>query len=163
MEIQGIPLSVRSPYNVRLKQAKTDLSRYKKQSKEVHSRNDLLGNAAGRFNAMSASDDPYSERARLLVGTHTLEDGHRRVEESTRIALETEAQGADILRDLRLQGETIRHTHETLQRADTSIGRASGTMKDMIWQHKKQYVILGGLGAVLVLVILLILYFKLVR
>ncbi|KAJ7582541.1 vesicle transport v-snare protein vti1 [Mycena floridula] len=164
VEIQGIPMSVRPPYSARLKQAKYDLNRYKKLSKELHSnsRAELLGNS--RFSAVSASDDPYSDdRTRLLAGTHSLSDGNRRLAETTRIALETEQQGADILRDLSRQGEQIDNSRNTLRAADTSIGRATTTLKGMIWQNKKQRFIIGGIVVVLILVVILILYFKLVR
>jgi vesicle transport through interaction with t-SNAREs 1 len=58
------------------------------------------------------SDDPYavSDRARLLSGTALLEDGSRRLDESHRIALDTEAQGAEILRNLRGQREQIENS-----------------------------------------------------
>jgi vesicle transport through interaction with t-SNAREs protein 1 len=83
---------------------------------------------------MLPSDDPYasSDRTRLLQGTATLEDGSRRLADSQRIALETEEQGADILRSLRGQREQIENARDTLRTADTSIDRASGTLKSMI-------------------------------
>lgn len=60
--------------------------------------------------------------------------GTRRLDNAHRIALETEDVGADILRNLRGQREQIEHTRDTLQHADTSIDRASGTLKKMIWR-----------------------------
>jgi hypothetical protein len=56
------------------------------------SRSDLLGGAGGRPIGPSSADDPYgtSDRSRLLAGTTTLEDGSRRLQDSQRIALETE-------------------------------------------------------------------------
>ncbi|PBK73494.1 vesicle transport v-snare protein vti1 [Armillaria solidipes] len=167
VEIQGIPLSIRSQYSARLKQAKVDLNRYKKLSKDLHSqasRTDLLGN--NRFKTTATSDDPYGEgndRTRLLTGSEALNDGNRRIADSTRIALETETQGADILRNLRVQREQIENTRDTLHTADISIDRSSGTIKGMIRQMYKQRVVLGVLIAVLVLVVLLIFYFKLIR
>lgn len=110
VEIQGVPNSIKAPYTGRLKQVKADLTKYKKLSKESHSqasRTDLLG---VHKSATSGSDDPYGEqndRSRLLAGTDTLNDGSRRITESTGIALETETHGADILRTLRGQREQI--------------------------------------------------------
>ncbi|KIY64959.1 vesicle transport v-snare protein vti1 [Cylindrobasidium torrendii FP15055 ss-10] len=169
LEIQGIPTSIRPQYAARLKQAKLDLARYKKLSKDLQSqssRTDLLGGSAARGFRNSPSDDPYNEqgdRTRLLAGHETLTDGSRRLAASQRIALETEQQGADILRNLGRQREQIENTRDTLQEADTSIGRATGTVKGMIRQMYKQRVILGLLIAVLIVVVLVILYFKLVR
>jgi vesicle transport through interaction with t-SNAREs protein 1 len=54
------------------------------------------------------------QRTRLLAGTSTLEDGSRRLADSQRIALETEAQGADILRNLGRQREQIVNARETV-------------------------------------------------
>jgi vesicle transport through interaction with t-SNAREs protein 1 len=113
IEIQGIPQSIRPQYTNRLRTAKADLTRYKKLAKESHSqvsRSELLsGNNGGYVN----SDDPYgpsSDRARLLAGNTLLEDGSRRLKDSQRIALETEAQGADILSNLRMQREQIENS-----------------------------------------------------
>ena len=134
IEIQGIPQSLRPSYQSRIKASKADLQRYKKLSKEQHtqlSRSELLS----RPGVSATSDEPYgatSDRTRLLAGTSLLEDGSRRLLESQRIALETEEQGADILRSLRGQREQIQNARDTLQRADTSIDRASGTLKKMI-------------------------------
>ncbi|TFK32549.1 vesicle transport v-snare protein vti1 [Crucibulum laeve] len=166
VEIQGIPQSIKSQYTSRLKQAKADLTKYKKLSKDLHSqaaRSDLLG---GFRKGTPNSDDPYgegSDRTRLLVGTETLNDGSRRLMDSTRIALETEEQGADILRTLRGQREQIENARDTLGRADTHIDKASVTLKGMIRQMYKQRVIIGAISAFFVILIGVILYFKLVR
>ncbi|KAJ3475323.1 hypothetical protein NLI96_g11913 [Meripilus lineatus] len=134
IEIQGIPQSIRPSYQARIKSAKADLQRYKKLSKDLHaqvSRADLLSHSG----LSPSSDEPYgqsNDRTRLLAGTSILEDGSRRLLESQRIALETEEQGADILRGLRGQREQIQNARDTLSRADTSIDRASGTLNKMI-------------------------------
>ncbi|KAK7038725.1 t-SNARE VTI1 [Paramarasmius palmivorus] len=143
IEVQGIPVSIRPQYAARLKQAKIDLNRLKRLAKDTHakaSRGDLLG---GRFGA-SRSDDPYrdeeqNERTRLLAGNQTLGDGQRRLGDATRIALETEALGADILRDLGTQRETIQHSRDMLNTADTSLDRASGTIKKMIRDPSNEF------------------------
>jgi vesicle transport through interaction with t-SNAREs protein 1 len=153
IEIQGIPQSIRPQYQARLRTAKADLTRYKKQYKDVHAqlaRSALLSSSShpGAF----TSDEPYgptSDRTRLLSGTQVLEDGTKRLQDSHRIALETENQGADILLNLRQQREQIINSRDTvglfrrglfiftltssqLQTANTSIDRASGTLKGMI-------------------------------
>ncbi|KAE9397774.1 V-snare-domain-containing protein [Gymnopus androsaceus JB14] len=161
-EIQGIPTSGRSQYTTRLKQAKLDLNRYKKIAKDEHAQ---TSRANIRFDA-PRSDDPYDERAnertRLLAGHQTLSDGSRRLENSTRLALETEDIGADILVSLRRQREQIENTSNTLNQADASIDRASGTIHKMIRQMHKQRFIIAGIVLVLIAVVVLILYFKLI-
>ncbi|KAG5350067.1 hypothetical protein C0989_000385 [Termitomyces sp. Mn162] len=138
VEIQGIPQSIKAQYSTRLKQVKAELMRYKKLAKEVHaqqSRSDLLARSGAGGN--KSSDDPYGEqgdRARLLAGIQTLDDSGRRLRDTNRIALEAEDQGADILRTLRGQRETIETTRDTLRSADSNIDRASGTVKKMIRQ-----------------------------
>lgn len=167
IEIQGIPQSIRSSYQTRIKAAKADLQRYKKLSKDLHAqaaRSDLLSRPG--MSPSPASDDPYgtsSDRTRLLAGTALLEDGSRRLLDSQRIALETEEQGADILRSLRGQREQIQNARDTLSRADNSIDRASGTLKKMIRRMYQQRVVTAAIIVVLVLLIGIILWFKLVR
>ncbi|RDB22880.1 Vesicle transport through interaction with t-SNAREs 1A [Hypsizygus marmoreus] len=163
IEIQGIPQSIRAQYHTRLRTAKADLARYKKLLKEQRAqvaRSDLLTSPQ----PYASSDDPYaanSDRSRLLAGTQLLEDGSKRLQESHRIALETENQGADILLNLRQQREQIENARGTLQTADSSIDRASGTLKKMIRQMYKQRVVTGAIVAILVLLIVIIIWSKL--
>jgi vesicle transport through interaction with t-SNAREs 1 len=121
IELQGMPQSIKPQYQARIKSAKAELTRFKKLSKERHaqlSRSDLLGGVGGRPIGPSSSDDPYGtgDRTRLLAGTSLLEDGTRRLQESQRIALETEEQGSDILTNLRRQREQIENTRDTVRR-----------------------------------------------
>ncbi|KAL4075955.1 vesicle transport v-SNARE protein N-terminus-domain-containing protein [Scleroderma yunnanense] len=165
IEIQGIPQSIRQQYQIGLRTAKGDLTRYKKLSKDQHSqfsRAELLA-SPGRVGSPS-SDEPYgstSDRTRLLAGTATLEDGSRRLQESQRIALETEDQGAEILVNLRSQREQIENARDTLRTADSSIDRASGTLKKMIRRMYQQRVVTAAIIILLVLLIGIIIYEKL--
>jgi len=166
IEIQGIPQSIRSQYQSRIRSSKADLPRYKKLSREMHaqaSRADLFSTNGG--GAPATSDEPYgsSDRVRLLAGTALLEDGSKRLQESQRIALETEEQGADILRSLIGQREQIENSRNTLQSADNSIDRASGTLKKMIRRMYQQRVITAIIIIVLVILIGIIIWGKLSR
>lgn len=119
IEVQGMPQSIKPQYQARIKSAKAELTRHKKLSKDLHAqltRSDLLGGVGGRPIGPSSADDPYgsSDRTRLLAGTSLLEDGTRRLQDSQRIALETEEQGADILSNLRRQREQIENTRDTV-------------------------------------------------
>ncbi|EJD41301.1 V-snare-domain-containing protein [Auricularia subglabra TFB-10046 SS5] len=156
VEIHGMPASIKSQFQARARQAKADLARLKKTARELSQRSELLGSRS------PAADDPYNTdaRTRLLAGTETLADGTRRLEESQRLALETEDIGTDILRNLHGQREQIEHARDTLRTADSSIDKASGTLKTMIRRMYQQRVITGAIIAVLVLVILIILYEK---
>ena len=65
----------------------------------------------------SRSGSPsFAQAQRLLSATDKLADGQRRLEESHRVALETEDLGTGILRDLRGQRETLEHTRDTVRR-----------------------------------------------
>jgi len=117
IEIQGIPQSLRPQYQTRLRTSKETLSKYKKLLKDAHdqvARSSLLSSA--KSSDFATSDEPYgsSDRARLLSGTTMLEDGSRRLQESQRIALETEEQGAGILANLRMQRETIMNSRNVV-------------------------------------------------
>jgi len=166
LEIQGMPTSIKQQYQTRVRTAKSDLTRFKKSAKDQHSalsRSDLLGSRAGG-DAYENSDEPYganSDRQRLLAGSSVLEDGTRRLQDSQRVALETEQQGADILGNLRRQREQIEHARDTLHTADNSIDRASGTLKTMIRRMYQQRTVTIAIIVVLVLIILIILWAKL--
>ncbi|KIO24014.1 hypothetical protein M407DRAFT_104260 [Tulasnella calospora MUT 4182] len=166
VEIQGMPQSIKSKYQSRVKSSKAELQKWKKQAKDLHfsgARQELF---AGRSNA-AAADDPYaddevrSQRTRLLQGNQTLAESTRRLEDSQRIALETEGIGADILTNLRQQRGQIENARDQLQQADGSINKASGTLKGMIRRMYQQKIVTGAIITVLVLLILIILWEKL--
>ncbi|KAF9499222.1 vesicle transport v-snare protein vti1 [Pleurotus eryngii] len=170
LTLQAIPKSIRTPYTTRHSNAKSELTRCKNRSRELHaavSRSEVLGTSGGfGFGGSkgASSDSPYgNERQRLLAGTETLDDGSRRLMDSQRVALETEEQGADILRNLRVQREQIENSRNMLNTADVSIGRASGTLKKMIQQMYRQRVVISLIVVFLVAVVILILWFKLFR
>ncbi|KAF8314539.1 vesicle transport v-snare protein vti1 [Clavulina sp. PMI_390] len=166
IEAGTLPSSVRSQCEARVRSSKTELSKLRGQTKELHqtaSRAELMGNRTS-FAASAASLDDFdnnSQRTRLLNGTQTLADSSRRLEDSHRIALETEDIGADILRNLQSQREGIIRTRDTLQEADVGISKASGTLKGMIRRMYQQRVVTGAIIAVLLLLIGIILWSKL--
>jgi len=86
---------------------------------------------------------------------------NNRLEDSHRIALETEDVGADILRNLQVQREGIVRTRDILQEADSGITKASGTLKGMIRRMYQQRVVTGAIIGVLLLLIGIIVWEKL--
>ncbi|KAJ3741260.1 vesicle transport v-snare protein vti1 [Lentinula detonsa] len=165
IEIQGIPQSIRPQYHNRLKAAKADLSRYKKTFKDLSAqlaRSSLL--ASSTLRPGYSSDDPYgasSDRSRLLAGTTLLEDGTKRLQDSHRLALETEEQGADILSNLRLQREQIENSRNTLELANNAIARASNTLTSMIRRMYQQRFVTGAIIAILIFLIIIVVWSKL--
>lgn len=71
------------------------------------------------------------QRQRLLNGTDRLGESSRRLEDSHRLALETESIGVNVLRTLKGQRETLLRTRDTLGEADSYIDKSSRTLKVM--------------------------------
>ncbi|ORY34731.1 t-SNARE [Naematelia encephala] len=168
VELPSMPLSIRQTYTTRLRTSKEALDKVKKTLRDVRqesARSELLSGPGYPNRDDPYSDDPdpsaFSARTRLLQGTETLQDGSRRLENAQRIALETEDVGADILRNLRGQREQIEHTRDTLVQADSSIDRAAGTLKKMIFKMYQQKFVSAGIIAILVVLILIVLWSKL--
>ncbi|MCO5565908.1 hypothetical protein L7F22_019583 [Adiantum nelumboides] len=145
IEINSFPASLKSQYNLKLRGFKTDLEKQKEQLRKQLQQSSRGG--GGRFDPAlneggngfnddlesgRSSYDPQSQRQKLLQGTATLDDGSRRLEDSHRLALETEDLGADILRDLRGQREQIENSRDTLRQADSNLDRSSRTIGQMI-------------------------------
>ncbi|GAA5829434.1 hypothetical protein JCM11251_005049 [Rhodosporidiobolus azoricus] len=114
-----------------------------------------------RSESPSSASASQAQRTRLLSATDKLADGQRRLEDSHRMALETEDVGTNILRDLRTQRDTLEHTRDTLYDADSSIDRASNTLKKMIRRAYQQRAVTYAIIAVLVLLIVYVLISKL--
>jgi vesicle transport through interaction with t-SNAREs 1 len=72
-----------------------------------------------------------AQRARLLSGTERLERSSQRLQESHRLANETEGVGAGILGDLHAQRQQLLHTRETLMEADGYVDKSIRTLKGM--------------------------------
>ena len=80
----------------------------------------MLGGAGNRSSAQTPDleagelSQVQAQRSRLLAGTDKLSDGQRRLEESHRVALETEDLGANILGNLYSQRQQIENTRDTV-------------------------------------------------
>ncbi|KAK8849702.1 hypothetical protein IAR55_005037 [Kwoniella newhampshirensis] len=167
VELPSMPVSIRQTYQGRLATSKSGLDKVKKTLRDLRQesqRSDLLSGPGGFPNPDDpyTDDDPsaYSTRTRLLQGTETLSDGTRRLDNAHRIALETEDVGGEILRNLRGQREQIEHTRDTLVQADSSIDRAAGTLKKMIYKMYQQKFLSAAIIAVLVALIIIVLWSK---
>jgi len=168
LEIQSMPQSIRSQYAGRVRTSKAELGRWKATAKEVHqaaARDALItrGGSGAPASHQYPSDDPYgtSDRTRLLVGTQSLEDSTRRLENSQRVALETEDIGTDILRSLRVQREQIEHSREMLGNAETNVDRSGRTLKGMVLTMYKQRIITGAICVILAIIIIFLIVRKL--
>ncbi|CAO3569168.1 unnamed protein product [Mortierella alpina] len=166
MELLNLPQGSRTRLQARLRGHKTELERLKQTLKRAQStsrstadRDELLGGASGGVDLDTASMD---QRTRLLNGTDRLAESSRRLQDSHKIALETESLGAGILSDLRGQREQIIHTRNTLLEADSNIDKASRTLKGMARRMATNKLITASIIAVLVFLILFVIYRKIV-
>lgn len=94
-------------------------------------RTDLLGFSSDASAAESGGDQDQ-QRQRMLSATDRLQDSSKRLEDSHRVALETEDLGAGILSNLHVQRDQIQGTRDRLHQADSNIDKASGTLGKMI-------------------------------
>ncbi|CAO3569157.1 unnamed protein product [Mortierella alpina] len=164
IELLNLPLASRTRLQARLRGCKTELERLKQAIKRAQStrstsdRDELLGRLNTGVDLDAASMD---QRTRLLYGTDRLAQSSRRLQDSHKIALETEALAAGVLTDLRGQREQIIHSRNTLQEADSSIDKASRTLKGMARRMAANKLITAAVIVLLVLLILFIAYRRL--
>jgi vesicle transport through interaction with t-SNAREs protein 1 len=128
LEKQNIPLEARSKINIRFRNYSTDVDEAKRKLKSLSDdRKALFGD---RY-----TDDPQDEhleqRQQLLSGTDRLERSSARLQESQRIALETEDIGRNTLADLNMQRETIQHAHGRLQASEGHVDTSIKTLRGM--------------------------------
>ncbi|KAL9940849.1 hypothetical protein V8E36_000337 [Tilletia maclaganii] len=164
LEVQVFPASIKNRYSAEMRGFRAELDKHKGEIRKQFASVTNQAYAADDGDLESGgggASTAAAQRERLLRGTATLEDGSRRLQESHRIALETEDVGAGILRDLRGQREQIENSRNTLRQADGNIDRSSRTLTQMIRRARQQKLVTTGIIVVLVLLILLILYNKL--
>lgn len=162
IEVQNLPTNQRSSYNTKIRQYKSQIddakSKYKKLT-DVQDRHELFGSRYrdedGELNGVSDS-----QRKQLLSNQSSLERSSQRLQDSQRIALETENIGGNILNDLRSQREQIGGARNTLMQADTYVDRSIQTLKSMGRRLTANKFISYAIIAVLILLIFLVLFSK---
>ncbi|RAO65805.1 uncharacterized protein BHQ10_001817 [Talaromyces amestolkiae] len=132
MEKQNIPSNARSKVNVRFRNYSSDIDELKRKLKSLSDdRRALFGD---RYTDDPEAGDVHMEqRQQLLSGTERLERSSARLQESQRLALETEDIGRGTLADLHQQRETIERTRQNLHQSegyvDTSIKTLRGWLQ----------------------------------
>ncbi|KAE8352374.1 t-SNARE [Aspergillus coremiiformis] len=157
MEKQNIPSAARSKVNVRFRNYTTDLDEAKRKLKSLSDdRKALFGD---RY-----TDDPQDEhleqRQQLLSGTDRLERSSARLQESQRVALETEDIGRNTLADLNRQRETIMHTRSNLQQSEGYVDTSIKTLRGMARRMATNRIITIAIITVLILLIIAVIYSK---
>ena len=113
VEVQGFPQSVRERYLEELRTMQREFEQIQ-QTIRQHSRGSASGLPVDEYHDGDI-EDQAPQRQRLLQGTALLEQGRQRLADSTRLALETEDVGANILQDLRRQREQIENSRDTVR------------------------------------------------
>ncbi|KAG9301671.1 hypothetical protein G9A89_016742 [Geosiphon pyriformis] len=164
MEILNLPQSSRPRLQAKLRAYKSNLDKLKRELKQARTReyydrterDELLSGATGADFDTAAID----QRARLLTGTERLGESSRRLQDSHRIALETETIGANVLEDIRRQREQISATRNHLMEADSYINKAQRTLKGMTRRMATNRIITVLIIIVLIALILFVVWAK---
>ena len=128
MEKQNIPSAARSKVNMRFRNYSTDIDEVKRKLKSLSDdRKALFGD---RY-----TDEPHDEhleqRQQLLSGTERLERSSARLQQSQRMALETEDIGRGVLADLEIQRGQIQNTRDNLQQSEGYVDTSIKTLRGM--------------------------------
>ncbi|KAK5086139.1 t-SNARE VTI1 [Exophiala xenobiotica] len=133
LEKANIPTSSRSKANQKYRNAQTDIDTMSRKLKTLTAQSsDRKALFGDRY-----TDDPDSrdaaleQRQQLLSGTDRLGRSSQRLRDSQRVALETEAIGANTLADLHQQRNVIEHTHQNLQQSEGYVDRSVKTLRGM--------------------------------
>ncbi|KAJ5179790.1 Vesicle transport v-SNARE protein vti1 [Penicillium capsulatum] len=157
MEKQNIPSASKSKVNARFRNYSSDIDEVKRKLKSLSDdRKALFGD---RY-----TDDPQDEhleqRQQLLSGTERLERSSARLQNSQRIALETEDVGRGVLADLEIQRGTIQNTRENLQQSEGYVDTSIKTLRGMARRMATNRIITIAIITVLVLLIFAVIYGK---
>ncbi|CAO3600102.1 unnamed protein product [Absidia cylindrospora] len=120
MELMNTPSPARTRLQAQLRLYKSDQEKMKRDlrrlaaSKASYQRQELLGDIESQHQADNVDAESVDQRQRLLSGADRLGESSRRLEQSHRMALETEGIGASILSTLKGQRETMTRARDTV-------------------------------------------------
>ena len=100
------------------------------------------------------TDGAREQRQQLLENSSRIERGTKRLEAGYSVAAETEELGAEILRDLHEQGETIERSRERLRQMNADIGKSSRVLSAMLLRVIQNRIALLIIGLVLLIVVI---------
>lgn len=135
LEKSNIPSSTRAKANARYRNAQSDIDALSRRLKSLatdHSdRRALFGDRYTDEPGSGGADAHLEQRQQLLGGTERLGRSSQRLQESQRIALETESIGAGTLADLHQQRAVIENTHRNLLQSEGYVDRSVKTLRGM--------------------------------
>ncbi|XP_074098031.1 vesicle transport through interaction with t-SNAREs 1a [Cotesia typhae] len=100
------------------------------------------------------------QKSRLLDTSERIDRTGRTLQNGYRMILETEDIGAQVLKDLSEQRETIQRGRSRLRETDAEIGRGSRILSGMIFRALQQRFILAAVFLVLIIVACFVIYFS---
>ncbi|KAG8184612.1 hypothetical protein JTE90_005223 [Oedothorax gibbosus] len=154
LEVKGMPPASRQKYQIRLQSYVAELSLLDKELKARISPRDELRDEL--FDGEYLRDD---QKQSLLDNTERLERASRQLEGGYKMAVEAEQIGSAILTDLSSQRETIKKSKSRVQETNYDLGRSSRIVNGMIRGIVQQKLVLYGVGAVILVAIVLAIYF----
>lgn len=162
LEKSNIPSSTRAKANARYRNAQSDVDalgrRLKSLANDQSDRRALFGD---RYTDEPGSGDAQLEqRQQLLGGTERLGRSSQRLQESQRIALETESIGAGTLADLHQQRAVIENTRTNLHQSEGYVDRSVKTLRGMARRMATNRIVTIAIITVLVLLIIGVIYSK---
>ncbi|GME93834.1 hypothetical protein B5S28_g3421 [[Candida] boidinii] len=162
LEVNNISTSSRSSYNAKLRTYKSDIDRLSNDLKKLmddEDRRNLFTTTIENSDGSNA-DAMNSQRQTLLHGNASLDRSSQRLNDSLRIARETEDVGSSIMNNLHSQREQILNSRDTLSEADSYVDRSIQTIKSMTRRMATNKMITYGIIALLIILIMLVLYSK---
>ncbi|XP_063715665.1 vesicle transport through interaction with t-SNAREs homolog 1A-like [Symsagittifera roscoffensis] len=125
----------RNKYMTRLRSYRTEAKRLEEEFHAVkYPRRSLQQD---RMELLGIDGD--DQKQNLLKNSERIERGTRRLEAGNKVAIETEELGAEILRDLHEQGETIEKSRQRLRSMNADLGKSSRVLSAMLMraiQHR---------------------------
>jgi len=164
LEARSLPVTVKTPLLVKLREYKADLTRLKREAKQAQQASDP---DSDRMELLSRAElgDAYCssasiQRTQLLSATERVRATGDRIQQGKQTLLETEELGVSILQDLHRQRETIVNARDNLHEADDHVGRARRVLSVMSRRAMTNKFILAGVIAMLLAAIGVVIYFK---
>ena len=131
LEKSNVPTSARNVINRRWRDHSTDLDKMKIKLKSLKNTDTDRQALFGERYTDDPQDPQLEQRQQLLSGTERLGRSSQRLQDSQRIALETEQIGASTLADLHVQRNTLENTHRNLLQSEGYVDRSVKTLRGM--------------------------------
>lgn len=129
LEKQNIPSAKRSEVNIRFRNYSTDIDEINRKLKSFSDdRQALFGD---RYTDEPPQDEHLEQRQQLLSGTDRLERSSARLQQSHRMALDTEDIARGTLGTLGVQREQIMHARDNLQQSEGYVDTSIKTLRGM--------------------------------